>query len=592
MKIAYLIIAHEHPELLARLVTHLQRSGGIVIIHYDKKRGQEPIEKLQQFLGASFDNIIWAERESVVWGEWTLVQATLNGLVALRNSGLNPDYVYLLSGSDYPVRPLAELNDFLECNQRKEFIESFSDKLHNWVIEGIQKERYLYRFPFNWGKNPRLFSFVLKLQIKLGLRRHVPETIDPHFGSQWWALTWKTCKEILVLADDKVINKFFRGVWVPDELFFQTLVRNVAHHDDIRSHTLTLYQFASNGTPVVYCNGHEDYLRKQNFFFARKVSPYANTLRDQLDHIIEGDTTKQQLTAFEAGIKSSDYENHCRIHEHGLFGKQIIGKVHSHSLGDLYWNKQPYFVVIGASSAELRATGNFLNSVPDILCHGELFHEDKIGFTDNAVRYAGFSASDIRIRDSNPQNFLVQLLHEDSARKVAFMLNPVTEFKLVNLFSHDPNARFIIVHCDTIRAFLETNTHILGKSTMFDTAHEAILSEQDQIQGLYVDFHKTYSRRMTDLMDDLLQVQTEVIQLQITNDDRKTNLNAEHLASFYHGSSHNPPLDGLVEHKYTFKAPLENISNYCFLEQAREAIERYTLNDAGSTQTLESQSDD
>ena len=93
MKIAYIIIAHEHPELLARLINILHKSGGIVVVHYDRKRGKRPIEQLQQILGEPFNSIIWAEREAVVWGEWTLVQATLNGIAALQDSGVNPDYV-------------------------------------------------------------------------------------------------------------------------------------------------------------------------------------------------------------------------------------------------------------------------------------------------------------------------------------------------------------------------------------------------------------------------------------------------------------------------------------------------------------------
>ena len=240
MKIAYLILAHQHPALLARLIKILLAVDGIVAVHYDRNAGQPPLVELQQLLGASYDHVIWPKREAVIWGEWSLVQATLNGLEAIQKSGYTPDYVYLLSGSDYPIRPIEELKGFLERNHGKEFIESFSDKLHFWVKEGIQTERYLYRFPFNWSKNPRLFNLALKLQKMLKLKRCIPEVIEPHFGSQWWVLTWPTCRAILDITKRKEIIHFFKGVWVPDELFFQTVIRSIAKEDDIRSHALTL----------------------------------------------------------------------------------------------------------------------------------------------------------------------------------------------------------------------------------------------------------------------------------------------------------------------------------------------------------------
>ena len=52
------------------------------------------------------------------------MQATLNGLQAIQSSGQAVDYVTLLSGHDYPLRPLRQLQDFLQSNPGLEHLET------------------------------------------------------------------------------------------------------------------------------------------------------------------------------------------------------------------------------------------------------------------------------------------------------------------------------------------------------------------------------------------------------------------------------------------------------------------------------------
>ena len=545
MKIAYLILAHQHPHLLARLVRRLLETDSIVVIHFDANCGDTPVKELELLLGADFERLVLVDRVAVVWGEWSLVEATLNGLRAIAALEQQPDYVYLLSGSDYPVRPLDELAGFLERNRGREFIESFDDRQHLWVKKGIQTERYLYHFPFNWGTHPRLFALALRLQKLLRLKRRIPAGIDPHFGSQWWALTWKSCAAILEQCGNRKLLRFFRKSWVPDELFFQTLIQNVAQSGNIRSHSLTLYQFTDSGTPVVYCNGHHDYLERQNFFFARKISPWADDLRDRLDQRAAGDRQPYPLVDDRVGRLSLEYDEHCRLYGHGLYGRQVIGKVRDMALGDLAWNRKPYYVIAGLSFQEIRAFQNFLNGQDDTVCHGQLFHSVHIDFLDYVERYAGLSRHDVALRNNNIQNFLFRVLQADSDRKVGLLVNPDKQIRAMELLVKDPNARIIVLDGNPVQAFLESIDVERLKDESVSMKHTGFLNWQEVISGLFLSHYENYRKRMYVLDRLLAQRKPEVLYLNTAAGQGGSQLTHEQLDDFYHcrlARSTNEPL--------------------------------------------------
>lgn len=102
VRIAYLILAHKAPSHLVRLVTRLQGPECTFVIHLDGKSvgpdWDEACEKLRQ------PNILWAERIDCEWGDFSLVQATLNAIGKLYASVRPFDFAVLLSGQDYPVK--------------------------------------------------------------------------------------------------------------------------------------------------------------------------------------------------------------------------------------------------------------------------------------------------------------------------------------------------------------------------------------------------------------------------------------------------------------------------------------------------------
>jgi hypothetical protein len=83
------------------------------------------------------------------------------------------------------------------------------------------------------------------------------------------------------------VMRFFRTTWIPDETFFQTIVRHVVPEKEIETRTLTFLMFTDYGMPVTFYNDHYDLLLSQDYLFARKISPDALTLKARLGSLWE-----------------------------------------------------------------------------------------------------------------------------------------------------------------------------------------------------------------------------------------------------------------------------------------------------------------
>ena len=78
---------------------------------------------------AGASNVLWAKRVDCRWGEFSVIEATLNAVRALTQSGAPFDFAVLLSGQDYPIRS----NDYIA--------RTLEEERGNCLM-------YLFPFPF------------------------------------------------------------------------------------------------------------------------------------------------------------------------------------------------------------------------------------------------------------------------------------------------------------------------------------------------------------------------------------------------------------------------------------------------------------
>jgi hypothetical protein len=444
MRLAFLIIAHDHPQNLLRLASRLSREGDLVVIHWDKKSTFDIREFLRHEMSAAdYGSVLFSKRFDVQWGRWSMVEATLGCLEQVMVSGREVDYVILLSGADYPIRPLSHLKAFLQLQPDREYIECVDPDNRQWIVRGLSKERYEYRHWVNWRTHPKLFDMLYNAQRRLGLKRRMPDRLKAYFGSQWWALTWKTASEILERSKIPRIRRFFKTTWVPDELFFQTMTAAIAPAENIGPCGLTFYHFTPQGLPVVFYNDHFKFLKQQEFFFARKISPYAEALRNALDSHMDS-TSGQQLPEIRLRKRADQLNYFLNMQWRSIPNTRIIGRVVDPWYGDLEWNRLPYFVILAPEGANLEPLRDKLNLHPGIRCYGDLFDPYKIDYALPGAEHPSYPENDCALRDMKRPNFLCDVIHLDPKKVAGCIMRVPPHHEMVDVAIYDPRALIVV----------------------------------------------------------------------------------------------------------------------------------------------------
>jgi hypothetical protein len=300
MIVAYLILAHNRPDQLARLVSRLGESSP-VLIHFDGRASQEEFEHARSAVAAIRSDVIFVRRIRCYWGDGGIMDATLELVRTLVGSQVAFDYAALLSGSDYPVMARGELRALLGKTPGREYIESFDlDAPNRWSTdEGL----------FQASARVRSRSIRFRSQVwKLPGTRTIPLGLRPFGGSQWWCLT----RAFLVYAvaftiDNPRFEAFFRRTFIPDESFMQTLISNSAFAGAVTGDNLT---FAIWDRPPIFpaTLGMEDLpaIRASGKPFARKFDPSADpALLDTIDRELLGHA-KPGTPAVQPATRSAD----------------------------------------------------------------------------------------------------------------------------------------------------------------------------------------------------------------------------------------------------------------------------------------------
>ncbi|OSQ53318.1 DUF5928 domain-containing protein [Marivita geojedonensis] len=280
--IAFILLCHKDPDAIIRQALSLTAVGDYISIHFDARADAAAYRAITSAL-SDHPNVVFAKKRiKCGWGEWSLVQATLYAVEAAVEAFPRATHFYMLSGDCQAIKTAEYAHGYLDRFEA-DFIESFDFFASDWIKTGMKEERLIYRHFLNERNNKWLFYKSLELQRRFGLSRKVPEDLEIQIGSQWWCLRRRTVEAILdFLRQRPDVKRFFRTTWIPDETFFQTLVRHLVPEKEIECRTLTFLMFSDYGMPVTFYNDHFDLLLSQDFLFARKISPEALELKERL----------------------------------------------------------------------------------------------------------------------------------------------------------------------------------------------------------------------------------------------------------------------------------------------------------------------
>lgn len=281
-KIAFILLCHKDPEAIIKQAERLTAVGDYMSIHFDARAHPDHFKEIKDALENNPNVTFAKKRVKCGWGEWSLVQATLLAVEAAVEAFPRATHFYMLSGDCMAIKSAEYAHEFLD-HLDVDYIESFDYFESDWIKTGMKEDRLIYRHFFNERTQKRRFYAAFNFQRVLGLTRKIPDDIQVQIGSQWWCLRRRTVEWILDFTKKRRdVMRFFKTTWIPDETFFQTLVRHLVPENEIRTRTLTFLIFTDYGLPVTFYNDHYDLLLSQDYIFARKISPEAKELKRRL----------------------------------------------------------------------------------------------------------------------------------------------------------------------------------------------------------------------------------------------------------------------------------------------------------------------
>jgi hypothetical protein len=246
----YLILSHQHPERvewLASRIFQLSPSGQCVV-HHDIVDDKVP------WAGNPPPRVHLIPRTRAVWGDWSLVQATLN-LITYARQSLDPTWYVLLSGEDLPVVDLEDWEIAMAESKTDAIIPARPAPRHAPLGRSPNPfERNYVRSEYRWREVPllrphnrrdrALMRAVMKLSLRaqpffaveqalayrdrwfIGTPRTVNLPIDwgTWWGPQWLAFSKRTADVFLNVEES--ITQHFMSSYIPDQCFFHSIAMN------------------------------------------------------------------------------------------------------------------------------------------------------------------------------------------------------------------------------------------------------------------------------------------------------------------------------------------------------------------------------
>lgn len=278
MRVAYLVLAHNTPNHLKRLVAALNSPNASFYIHVDRK------SNIQPFLFDAPNVLFLADRMPIYWGDFSVVRATIRLIeTALCD---RPDYCCLISGSDYPIRSAEYIERFLALGRNRQYMAMVRIPCPERGKPLSRVQAYRFPIPYNHALARRAMLWLHK-----SIPRRSYKGITPYAGSQWWALTRDACQYIVRFIDTHPdFVKFFARVPVPDESFFHTIIGNSEFRGEV-VRNLTYCDWSAGGSnpaslgpahlevltkiPLI---AHDEYYGSGELLFARKFPDSSEAL--------------------------------------------------------------------------------------------------------------------------------------------------------------------------------------------------------------------------------------------------------------------------------------------------------------------------
>lgn len=226
MTVAYLVLSHRNPQQVLRLVRALAEGPDArVLVRHDSRRSKLPRPAIEAAGGEAIEDAIEVE-----WARWSHLELILSCLAQARRR-LDPDWTLLLSGQDYPLRPMAAVEAGLArspADARIGAVREVEPGRPASDDEFYLRCRYRhYPRPRALGHLPRRLRplvYARDLPPLVGVRRIAPPPLRFYSSADWLTLGRRALETVLEASRDRSLMRYFRRVAVPSESFFASVL--------------------------------------------------------------------------------------------------------------------------------------------------------------------------------------------------------------------------------------------------------------------------------------------------------------------------------------------------------------------------------
>jgi hypothetical protein len=263
--VAYLILSYTQPELVRRLVARL--SGSVVAVHHDDRRvALRAVDALR------------VPATPIEWGHGSQLAAILRSLRWLRERA-DFDWLVLLSGQDYPVRPVAAIEAELLAADVDAFLR-FAPVAPLRLRRG-RVDEFARRYAYRWRPlrppaaaraaarlDPLLQVRTLPSGTYVGLPARPP--LPVFHGSDWFSLSRRAVDAVLA-APDAVVDHFLHTI-IPTEAFVHTVLAGASLRLANDHRRFAVFDPPSSPSPRVFGLEDVETVLSSGADFARKFA--------------------------------------------------------------------------------------------------------------------------------------------------------------------------------------------------------------------------------------------------------------------------------------------------------------------------------
>ena len=245
MRKHYLLLAHDQPSHVRRLIDRLDDGEATFWVHLDARvdpAGWSDVLGREHVVGVE-------PRFRCLWGTWSLVEAML-ATVSACVAGDVPGYLVMLSGQTYPVKSTEHIDAYLTehasrihmdfWSLQERWPDNYQNRLDYFCIPLSEAKGDLGLLRRRQDMNLReLVGWTRRLVRRTGPRRALvtlrqigierPDVSDQVVGgSQWWGLPWDVAVDLMALHNEgPALAEFLRWSQYPDESYFQSLIASM-----------------------------------------------------------------------------------------------------------------------------------------------------------------------------------------------------------------------------------------------------------------------------------------------------------------------------------------------------------------------------